>query len=75
MAHLFFNSKIKVLSLFFLNRVDDYWQEDGFVRRIFEEEFLIAPNHPLNNLSGLVFELLTKIVLGYGLAVISLKID
>jgi len=30
---------IKVLSLFFLNRVDDYLLEDGFVRRVFEEEF------------------------------------
>ncbi len=30
---------IKVLSLFFLNRVDDYLLEDGIVRRIFEEEF------------------------------------
>jgi len=30
---------IKVLSLFFLNRVDDYLLQDGFVRRIFEEEF------------------------------------
>jgi len=34
------NSKgIKVLSLFFLNRVDDYLLEDGIVRRMFEEEF------------------------------------
>jgi len=30
---------IKVLSLFFLNRVDDYLEEDGFVRKIFKEEF------------------------------------
>ncbi len=30
---------IKVLSLFFLNRVDDYLSEDGIVRRMFEEEF------------------------------------
>ncbi|HEC92259.1 MAG TPA: DEAD/DEAH box helicase, partial [Candidatus Atribacteria bacterium] len=30
---------IKVLSLFFLNRVDDYLLPDGFVRKIFEEEF------------------------------------
>ncbi len=30
---------IKVLSLFFLNRVDDYLLEDGIVRRMFEEEF------------------------------------
>jgi type III restriction enzyme len=30
---------IKVLSLFFLNRVDDYLKEDGFVRKIFREEF------------------------------------
>jgi type III restriction enzyme len=30
---------IKVLSLFFLNRVDDYLSENGIVRRMFEEEF------------------------------------
>lgn len=30
---------IKVLSLFFLNRVDDYLLEDGIVRRMFKEEF------------------------------------
>ncbi len=30
---------LKVLSLFFLNRVDDYLLEDGIVRRMFEEEF------------------------------------
>jgi len=30
---------IKVLSLFFLNRVDDYLPEDGVVRKMFEEEF------------------------------------
>ena len=30
---------IKVLSLFFLNRVDDYLLNDGIVRRMFEEEF------------------------------------
>ncbi len=30
---------IKVLSLFFINRVDDYLPENGFVRNIFEEEF------------------------------------
>ncbi|HOK79741.1 MAG TPA: DEAD/DEAH box helicase family protein [bacterium] len=30
---------IKVLSLFFLNRVDDYLLEDGVVRKMFEEEF------------------------------------
>ncbi len=30
---------IKVLSLFFLNRVDDYLLEDGIVRRMFEKEF------------------------------------
>jgi len=30
---------IKVLSLFFLNRVDDYLLEDGVVKRMFEEEF------------------------------------
>jgi len=29
----------KVLTLFFLNRVDDYLPEDGKVRKIFEEEF------------------------------------
>jgi len=31
--------RIKVLSLFFLNRVDDYLLENGIVRRMFEEEF------------------------------------
>jgi len=31
---------IKVLSLFFLNRVDDYRLGDGIVRKIFEEEFI-----------------------------------
>jgi len=30
---------IKVLSLFFLNRVDDYLLQNGIVRRMFEEEF------------------------------------
>jgi len=30
---------IKVLSLFFLNRVDDYLLEDGNVRQMFEKEF------------------------------------
>jgi type III restriction enzyme len=30
---------LKVLSLFFLNRVNDYLLEDGIVRRMFEEEF------------------------------------
>jgi len=30
---------IKVLSLFFLKRVDDYLPEDGIVRKMFEEEF------------------------------------
>jgi type III restriction enzyme len=30
---------IKVLSLFFLNRVDDYLSKDGIVRKMFEEEF------------------------------------
>jgi len=30
---------IKVLSLFFLNRVDDYLSENGIVRKMFEEEF------------------------------------
>jgi len=30
---------IKVLSLFFLNRVDDYLKEDGVIRRFFNEEF------------------------------------
>ncbi len=30
---------IKVLSLFFLNRVDDYLPENGIVRKMFEEEF------------------------------------
>jgi len=33
------NKGIKVLTLFFLNRVDDYLLEDGFVRKIFEMEF------------------------------------
>ena len=30
---------IKVLSLFFLNRVDDYLSENGIVRKMFKEEF------------------------------------
>jgi type III restriction enzyme len=30
---------LKVLSLFFLNRVDDYLLEDGIVRQMFEKEF------------------------------------
>jgi len=30
---------IKVLSLFFLNKVDDYLLEDGIVRKMFKEEF------------------------------------
>ena len=30
---------LKVLSLFFLNRVDDYLLDEGMVRRMFEEEF------------------------------------
>jgi type III restriction enzyme len=30
---------VKVLSLFFINRVDDYLPEDGWLRKMFEEEF------------------------------------
>jgi type III restriction enzyme len=30
---------IKVLSLFFINRVDDYLLKDGWLRKMFEEEF------------------------------------
>jgi type III restriction enzyme len=30
---------IKVLSLFFINRVDDYLPKDGWLRNLFEEEF------------------------------------
>lgn len=39
---------LKVLSLFFLNRVDDYLLEDGIVRRVFEKEFnKLIGNSPL----------------------------
>jgi len=44
---------IKVLSLFFLNRVDDYLLEDGIVRRIFEEEFRKLINNEFQEFSNL----------------------
>lgn len=44
---------IKVLSLFFLNRVDDYLLEDGVVRRIFEEEFSKLTNNEFQEFSDL----------------------
>ncbi len=43
---------IKVLSLFFLNRVDDYLPEDGIVRRMFEEEFSKLINNGFNEFSS-----------------------
>jgi len=44
---------IKVLSLFFLNRVDDYLLEDGVVRRMFEEEFNKLVENGFNEFSNL----------------------
>ena len=44
---------IKVLSLFFLNRVDDYLLEDGIVRRMFEEEFSKLINNEFQEFSNL----------------------
>jgi len=44
---------IKVLSLFFLNRVDDYLLEDGVVRRMFEEEFSKLINNEFQEFSNL----------------------
>ena len=44
---------IKVLSLFFLNRVDDYLLEDGVVRRMFEEEFSKLINNEFHEFSNL----------------------
>ena len=44
---------IKVLSLFFLNRVDDYLLEDGVVRRMFEEEFDKLINNEFQEFSNL----------------------
>jgi len=39
---------IKVLSLFFIDRVANYTAADGLIRRLFDEEFArIAPDHPL----------------------------
>jgi type III restriction enzyme len=35
---------IKTLSLFFINRVDDYLPEDGWLRKMFEEEYQQATN-------------------------------
>ncbi len=35
---------IKTLSLFFINRVDDYLPEDGWLRKMFEEEYQRATN-------------------------------
>ena len=44
---------IKVLSLFFLNRVDDYLPENGIVRRMFEEEFNKLIKNGFNEFSNL----------------------
>lgn len=44
---------LKVLSLFFLNRVDDYLSEDGIVRRIFEKEFNKLIKSGFNEFSNL----------------------
>jgi len=44
---------IKVLSLFFLNKVDDYLSEDGIVRRMFEEEFNKLVENGFNEFSNL----------------------
>lgn len=44
---------IKVLSLFFLNRVDDYLLEDGIVRRMFKDEFNKLINNGFNEFSNL----------------------
>jgi type III restriction enzyme len=44
---------IKVLSLFFLNRVDDYLLENGVVRRMFEEEFTKIINNEFQVFSNL----------------------
>jgi len=44
---------IKVLSLFFLNRVDDYLLEDGMVKRIFKEEFNNLIKNEFNEFSYL----------------------
>ncbi len=44
---------IKVLSLFFLNRVDDYLLEEGIVRRMFEEEFNKFIENGFNEFSNL----------------------
>lgn len=46
-------SGIKVLSLFFLNRVDDYLPDDGFVRKIFEEELNKIIEDKYSNFSNL----------------------
>lgn len=45
--------RIKVLSLFFLNRVDDYLLEDGIVRRMFEEEFKKLTENEFKEFSNL----------------------
>jgi len=44
---------IKVLSLFFLNRVDDYLPEDGIVRKMFEEEFIKLVKNGFKEFSNL----------------------
>jgi type III restriction enzyme len=44
---------IKVLSLFFLKRVDDYLLKDGIVRRMFEEEFNKFIENGFNEFSNL----------------------
>ncbi|MGB9812419.1 MAG: DEAD/DEAH box helicase family protein [Thermovenabulum sp.] len=41
------NNRIKVLSLFFIDRVDNYLKKDGKIRKIFEESFIrIVKNNP-----------------------------
>lgn len=40
---------IKVLSLFFIDKVDKYFNQDGIIRKIFEEEFnKLKQNYPLH---------------------------
>lgn len=52
-----FNPKgIKVLSLFFLNRVDDYLLEDGIVKKIFEGEFKKLVENEFKEFSNLDLE-------------------
>lgn len=44
---------IKVLSLFFINRVDDYLPKDGWLRKMFEEEFKKAIKKEFQTFKGL----------------------